>query len=56
MRKLWDEKTEYTIFDPKKHDCFYSLYLLSEFLPYERNYETLSEKELLFLIKAAKVL
>lgn len=54
MNKLWEEKTEYTIFDPEKHNCIYSFYRLSEFLPYKRNYETLNEEELLLLIKAAK--
>lgn len=54
MSKLWEEKTEYTIFDPDKHDVFDSCYYLSMFLPYKRNYGTLNEKELLLLIKAAK--
>lgn len=54
MRKLWDEKTEYTIFDPEIHDCFNSCFRLSDFLPYKRIYTKLNKKELLFLIKAAK--
>ena len=54
MRKLWEEKTEYTIFDPEKHNCLYSCYSPYEFLPYIRLYETLNNKELLFLIKFAK--
>lgn len=57
MSKLWEEKTEYTIFDPEKHDCcdcFDTFNHLSEFLPYKRNYGTLNEQELLCLIKVAK--
>lgn len=54
MSKLWEEKTEYTIFDPEKHVRFYYCYHLSKFLPYKRNYEILNKEELLFLIKAAK--
>ena len=54
MRKLWDEKTEYIIFDPKNHGCNISCHHLSLFLPYYRNYGTLNKQELLFLIKAAK--
>ncbi len=54
MRKLWEEKTDYIIFDPKKYKCLDSCYLLSVFLPYKRNYGTLNEQELLLLIKDAK--
>lgn len=55
MRKLWEEKTEYTKFDPEKHGCFDSFYYrVSKFLPYKKNYKTLNKKEMLFLIKAAK--
>lgn len=56
MSKLWEEKNnlDYYLFVPEIHYCTTSCKRISWFLPYKRNYETLNEKELLLLIKAAK--
>lgn len=56
MSKLWEEKNNlnYYLFVPEIHYCTTSCKRISWFLPYKRNYETLNEKELLLLIKAAK--
>lgn len=52
MSKLWSPNEEYTVFDPNLHSIEETYGLLTcNFLPYQRNYETLSNQDLLSLIQ-----
>lgn len=54
MKQLWEPRENYLRFDPEKYDIAQACGGASQFIPYRRKYEGLTQQQLLELIEAAK--